>query len=253
MNISTKFTKSAQPLAVVRNSRRYGNKQFYIVDGSGEGVNITIHDGLLSVLPQSTRNVQYIFGPSGSGKSTWIGNFLAEWVLANPGQPVFVVSRKNSDIAFDGIPLKYIDTATLVDEPMNSDDFPENSMVVFDDVDTIQPNNVKMAVHSMMNDILEVGRARNINCIVSSHLGSDYKRTRTILNEAHGLTFFPHGSSAKDIKYILETYGGMSKVQINTAKQLPSRWIHLKRSYPPAIVYGSGCYLLHSQKNEPTR
>jgi DNA helicase HerA-like ATPase len=246
MSISAKDGR--EPLAVVRGSRKGDGLKFYInEDGRGDEA-IEIADGSLSVLPpEKGRTVQYIFGMSGSGKSTWIGNFVAEWLAEHPGRPVYVVSRKLEDGAFEGIKVKHVVVdESLIDEPMTVDDFPENCMTIWDDIDSIQPKRVNDAVQGLLRDVLEVGRARRVNAVVSSHLGSDYKRTRTILNEAHGITFFPYGSSAHQIRYVLKTYGGMDSEQVRKCLRLPSRWVSLRKMFPPAIIYSSGAYMLNA-------
>ncbi len=247
MSISSTHSKGAEPLAVVRGARRTDGKEFFISEHPGGAKSVEALDGQLSVLPGKKRNVQYIFGMSGSGKSTWIGNYVAEWLLQNPGRPVFVISRKAEDDAFHGIPTKYIIVDdSIVTEPLSVDDLPDDCMTIWDDIDSIQPKKVNEAVQGFLRDVLEVGRARNINAIVSSHLGSDYKRTRTILNETMGITFFPYGSAAHQIKYVLRTYGGLNNDAIASIMKLPSRWVHLRKMYPPAIVYSSGAFLLNS-------
>jgi len=247
MSITTTAAKGSIPFAVIRGGRKSDGKEFFISETPGGATSIDVLDGQLSVLPGSKRTVQYIFGMAGSGKSTWIGNYVAEWLSKNPGRPVIVISRKKEDDAFHGIPCKYlIVDQSLLEEPLSIDDLPDDCMTIWDDIDSIQPKKVNDAVQDFLRDVLEVGRSRNINAVVSSHLGSDYKRTRTILNETHGITFFPWGSSAHQIKYVLKTYGGMDAKAIQTCLKLPSRWIHLRKSYPPAIVFASGAYLLNA-------
>jgi len=236
-------------LAVIRGSRssRHDGRKISIVEPPTTGPrSFEVEDGQMSVVPpREGRAVQYIFGASGSGKSTWLSNYLAEWCHAHRNGKVYFVSRLSEDPAFEDLPVERIRVDEgLIDEPLTADEFPENCFVVFDDVDSIRPAALNDAVQGTLRDLLETGRHRGITVAVTSHLGSDYKRTRTILNECHGITFFPHGSSAQQVKYVLKTYGGLDNDQIKRVMKLPSRWIHLRKQYPPTIVYGGGAYLL---------
>jgi hypothetical protein len=201
--------------------------------------------GTCQVLPDpEKRSIVYVFGASGSGKSYFVKGYVQEWKKLHPKAPVYVFSRLEKDESLDEIkPKRVLIDDSLADERITTDDFEPNSMVIFDDIDTL-PKNQLDAVYSIMNDILQVGRHRNIYCCITSHLGSDYKKTRVILNEAHGICIFPNGSSAKQITYVLETYAGLDKADIKKLRKLPSRWVFVRKAYPAAVVYNTGCYLL---------
>ena len=61
--------------------------------------------------------------------------------------------------------------------------FLQDSLVIMDDIDVINPKKVKDAVFHILNEILQIGRHFNITCIVTNHLPTDFQRTRIILNE----------------------------------------------------------------------
>ena len=92
--------------------------------------------------------------------------------------------------------------------------------------------------------MLNVGRHHGLYVVITSHLGSDYTKTRAILNEAHGICCFPNGSSAKQLTYVLETYAGLTKDDIRKVRRLPSRWVYIRKTYPAAVVHATGAYLL---------
>jgi hypothetical protein len=129
-------------------------------------------------------------------------------------------------------------------DELKASDF-KDSFEIFDDVDSLKESHRKAELQ-IMEDILQTGRHFNVYTAITSHLGSNYRDTRQILNEAHGICVFPHGSSAKAISYVLNTYAGLDKGDIRDLMKLPSRWVFVRKQYPTAIVYSTGCYLLGS-------
>lgn len=208
---------------------------------------LTLYDGKMVPIPDpDERSVLYCFGAAGSGKSFFTKNWCVEFHRMHPKATIYMFSRKAEDPSFDkDLKLKrvLIDDA-LAEEKILCDDFPAGSMIVFDDIDSL-PKKQYDAVHAILIDVLNVGRQRKLYCCVTSHLGADGSRTRGILNETHCIVGFPHGSSPKAHKYVLESYGGLDKEQIKRVLKLPSRWYMVKRTYPPALVYETGAYLLH--------
>ena len=202
--------------------------------------------GTIHPLPDpKTRSIIYCFGASGSGKSTFVTNYVKEWKKMFPKQKVYVFSRLADDPSLDSLkPKRVMIDDTLGDDKLSAADF-KDSFVIFDDVDSL-PKNHKAMVNEILDDILQTGRHFNVYCAVTSHLGSDYRATRQILNETHGICMFPQGSSPKAIKYILETYGGLDSNEVKAIMRLPSRWVYLKKNYPMAVLYNSGAYLLRA-------
>jgi len=247
MSINT--AKKGAPVAVVRGSRRqaFDGKTIYISESSDDGVSeLDVIDGCLSLVPPAHgRSVIYLFGASGSGKSTVLSSYLTEWRSKHPKNDIIIISRLSEDKAFDDLDAKRMDIdESLIDEPLTGDDFPESSFVVFDDVDSIQPAKLKDAVYGIMTDLLNTGRHRNISVAVTSHLGADHLKTRGILNESHIIVCFPHGSSAHQIRYVATRYCGLSPAHVLEMLKLPTRWVAMKRSYPPAIIHSGGAYML---------
>lgn len=250
--MSLNTAQKGVPIAVIRGSRNQtqDGKKLHVSESVDDGVSdLTVHDGNLQLLPpENGRSVIYLFGMAGSGKSTVLGNYLAEWKSKHPKGQIIVVSRICEDNAFDDLDIQRMEIdEELIDEPQTSDDFPEGSFIVFDDVDSIQPKKLKDAIYGMMTDLLNTGRHKNISVAVTSHLGADHVKTRGILNESHIIVCFPLGSSAHQIRYVATRYCGLSPKQVMTMLKLPSRFVAMRRSYPPAIVYSGGAYMLSHQ------
>lgn len=203
--------------------------------------------GQISQTPNpNTREIIYVAGPSGSGKSTYIANYAKNYKLMFPKNDIFLFSRKNEDDVLDEIGLnRIIIDESLIEYPIVTEDL-SNSLVIFDDIDTISDPKIKQAVYKIKDDICEIGRSMNIYCAVVSHLinGNDRKTTRVILNELHTFTFFPSSGSAYQIKYALKNYFGLDNKQIDKLLKIPSRWITLSKIYPQYCMYEHGVFML---------
>jgi hypothetical protein len=204
-------------------------------------------DGTLSQVPNvNTREIIYVAGPSGSGKSSYVSSYVKNYKKVFPGNEVYIFSRKDSDPVFDTLGInRIIIDQSLVEEPIETKDL-ENSLVIFDDIDTVQDDKVKKAIYKLKDDILEIGRSMHIYCAVTSHLvnGNDRKTTRTILNELSTFTFFPKSGSLYQIKYCLKQYFGMNTKQIEMITRIPSRWITISKTYPQYIMHEHGVLFL---------
>jgi len=213
------------------------------IDNSFDYLNIK--GGKIQVLPRiDIVEKVYISGVSGSGKSTYTGKYLDEFVKIFPDDPIYIFSSVPEDVPLDKHnPIRISIDDSLINDPLHIQDF-ENSITVFDDTDTIQNIIYKSAVNAIKAEMIEIGRHYNARCIVTSHMLSNYRETRQILNEATSITFFPKSSGVYHIKQFLKTHAGLDKKQIEKLLKIPTRWITLYRSYPSYIVWERGICLL---------
>jgi len=193
------------------------------------------------------RDILYITGASGSGKSHYTKQYIEEYHKEFPKRPVYIFSSLEDDTTLDK--LIYIKRIKLDEKFLNTDftldDF-KNMLIVFDDTDCISNKILKNKIDGILNKLLETGRHTNTSLIYTSHLPTQGIATRRILNEAHTITFFPHGTGEKSIKYLLENYLGLDREQRKKLKKLPTRWATYIKSYPNALFHEKGAYLLNS-------
>jgi len=197
--------------------------------------------GKIQVLPRKDIVEKlYISGVSGSGKSTYTGKYLEEYVKLYPDDPVFIFSSVPEDKPLDKIdPVRIDIDEDLIEDPFNIQDF-RDSITIFDDTDTIKNKILRTAVNNIKAEMIEIGRHYNARCIITSHIISNYRDTRQILNEATSVTFFPKSGGVFHIKNFLKTYCGLDKKQIQQVLDLPSRWVTIYRTYPSYIIYEKG-------------
>jgi hypothetical protein len=209
------------------------------------GKEISVNTGNLQQIPRDdTRECLYVSAPSGSGKSTYVSNYASEYLKMFPKNKLIVFSKLDDDDAIDRLnPLRITIDEELLDNGIKIEDL-SNSLVIFDDTDTIQDKKLLDYINHLKNDILQTGRHFNIYLCITSHLINNYKSTRIVMNESSSITIFPSSGSAYAISYALKNYVGLSKEDIAKIFKLPSRWITIFKNYPQCVLYEKGCYLL---------
>lgn len=131
----------------------------------------------------------------------------------------------------------------LLEDPIDPEEL-NKSLVIFDDIDTIPDKDLREYVVQLRNDLLETGRHVKCTMVNTSHHLTDYKRTRTLLNESTSVTFYPRMGGANQIKRYLSHYAGMTVDQIKRVFNLPSRWVTVSRTAPMWVLYDRGCYMV---------
>jgi hypothetical protein len=221
------------------------NGQFiYLTENKGVE-EIIIKDGLLIPLPNKKIIEKiYISAPSGAGKSVWAGRWVKEYKKMFKDRDVYLFSSVREDEALDKYdPIRVPLNRELLENPIAPEEI-EDSLTVFDDIDTIRTPMVKTFIKGFIDWLLEQGRHHKIRMLITSHLLSDYKHTRRVLNEATAVVVFPRaGSGTYQIKQFLKTYCGFDKVQTKKFINLKSRWVAIYRSYPAYVIHSKGVYI----------
>lgn len=144
----------------------------------------------------------------------------------------------------DNSEIKYVRIdESLVEDPIDPEEL-NKTLVIFDDIDTIPDKDQREYVTQLRNDLLETGRHVKCTMVNTSHHLTDYKRTRTLLNESTSVTFYPRMGGCSQIKRYLSVYAGMTRQQIDRILNLPSRWVTISRTAPMWVLYDRGCYLV---------
>jgi len=209
---------------------------------------IDIPDGTLEVIPSiGSRQCCYAAAPSGSGKSFWTGNYAKQYNRLFSDNKVVLFSKVEDDPSLKGINnvISITCDEDLVDNPIDAEELKE-CLVIFDDTDTIRSKEVRQAINELKGDLLETGRHNNTHVVITSHLINNYKETRTVLNESHLITVYPSSGSSYQIKYLMKTYYGLQRDEIDKLLRLNSRWITLRKNYPQLCIHEHGCMLFGS-------
>jgi len=194
------------------------------------------------------RSINYVTGSSGSGKSHWSKKYIEEYHRIYPKREVYIFSALKDDKTLDK--LKYLKRIKLegsfITDEIDVGIF-KDSMLIFDDTDTIDNKIIRHKVYSILGQVLQTGRHFNISCIYTSHLATDKNNTKLILAETHTVTIFPTGLGGRSIKYLLEQYFGLDRIAIQKIKKLKSRWVTIYKSYPMCVVSEKDAYILNAE------
>lgn len=211
---------------------RSGFEEYSLQNSRGQNYHMEV-----AVNTNTERQIIYIAGSSGSGKSYWAKRYIDSYQKAYPKRPVFVFSALDEDSSIDKIKdIQRINlTDAILQEDLPSSEFAD-SLVLLDDVDSIQNAKIRKKVMAIQSDILQTGRHFNTSCIITNHLATNGRDTRLILAEAHVITFFPSVMPTRMLKYLLENYIGLDKEQITKVKNLPGRSVSYIKGFPRCLV-----------------
>jgi hypothetical protein len=215
---------------------------------------IQLGDGIMCPLPtleKDQRDVYYICGPAGSGKSHLSGNYLRQFKKMFPDREIVIFSLVEEEKGFDELnPIRITLNEKLTEQTYKeiTNDL-KNTCVVFDDIDTISNEKVRKFVLGLRDNILEIGRHDNIYVVATSHAISAWKTTRTLLQEATHVAFFPQSGGRFQIDYFLKRHMGLGTKGINKIYKLPSRWVIAAKRYPMYILHEKGIYMLSMEES----
>jgi hypothetical protein len=163
------------------------------------------------------RDVLYVCGKSGSGKSYHIKNYCMEYHKEHPKYTIYLISPKKDDTSFKEI-KKYMMQLRLDDEFINTEiglDDLANSMIIFDDIESITDKRLREKVFKLLNLCLTAGRSSHISVAVVSHCPTNGKETKLMLLENSHCSFFPNYLSDYSLNYLCKNYLGLGKTHID--------------------------------------
>jgi hypothetical protein len=203
--------------------------------------------------------ISYIYGPNRSGKTYYAAKYAKEWSDTFKDWPIYLFSRRDKDKVLDDLDnLERVEICPeLAENPLSMSDFC-CSLVIFDDTDTIPDQKVCKAIQKLRDDIMETGRQKMIYVINTSHLGMNWKPTRTVLNEANSYTLFPRKGNYEHNFNILKDKLGLKRDTIRaiidrTGSCGPNAslgyrgkwgWVTVYKDSPQYVIYENGIALL---------
>jgi len=193
--------------------------------------------GKIVPIPMAESSRIGVFGPSGVGKSTWIAAFFKKYIEYYPKNSIYVFSPKLDDPAYTKIKnLHYVKiNDTILENSLDVMEF-KDSICCFDDIESITDKRLNDAVRIFRNQCYEIGRSpANITTIAVHHVILANEKTKIILNESDQVVLFPK-SNFSQIKSLATRYYGFGRDDLNYIKDIPSRWVVIKRSYPTTII-----------------
>lgn len=215
------FGGSDDPLGFIQCASAYASAA-----GGSNSAPVTLPPGLEYALLPSTdpsrRVVVNIAGRSGCGKSVFASEYMRKYAGFYPDRPQYIISRVGEDSSLpevgefgtvvtangESLPSPFrINPEKLAFNPIDWATELENSLVVFDDVDTMDKGVAAGAVRKLIAEILKLGRHSGTTMVYCGHRLNDYSRTRDIIDEADYHVIFPCHTSMHQLKYFLTTIG----------------------------------------------
>ena len=246
------FEHVGEPLAIIQ-SKNAKPKVIYVSENKSGEVHHSFNslklegNDTFQPIPNTKkeRAVQYVTGSSGSGKSYYCAAYCNEFKRIFPKRDIYLISSLSDDSSIDR--MKDLKRIKLNDEflktELTSEDS-KNTLVIFDDTDCLTNKPIELKVNALLNNLLETGRHTNCYVTYTSHLPCAGNDTKRILNESNTLTFFPASLGGRSLKYLLESYLGLDKAQIQRVKALKSRWVTVVKSYPQIVISEKEIYTL---------
>jgi len=197
----------------------------------------------LMKLPLEAHEVIIVTGAPGCGKSYWT-NELVKLYKTIFERDVYLITRLTNDetLKEDNFIKINVDNAVLED-PFKLEDF-ENSLVIFDDVESSECPKATNAMYDLMSDLCKNGRHINNSVIFVNQESRMGKKTKPILSCITGVVIFPKGCSLYQTEKLLKEHIGLSHNEISEILKINSRWIYLSRSVPQYIIHENGVYML---------
>lgn len=225
-------------------SKIFKNEIRKIVNKEVDNVNINDEGMVIPIPKQEVDQVDHIFiaGPSGSGKSRWSCGYVKQYKKIYPKRKFYLFSGKDEDKNLDEAKPNRI----KLDERMYTDPLPielfKNSVVLFDDIDTIKDDKIKEAVKKLRDEILEKGRSNDTSVLSISHNPTNNKATKASLLESSSVVLFPGGGDDYHMETVLRKYCGIKPSKINDIINIKSRWIQCHKKYPKYILHEKGAF-----------
>jgi uridine kinase len=173
-----------------------------------------------------------ISGISGSGKSTFAAQYIRNYLKQHRGNGFYIISSVDEDDVLDKLEPERLDYNQIAEDGIDMSEL-EDSIVLYDDIGTIQPKSVRKVIEGTRDHLLETGRHSRTSVINVSHLITNHHESRRILNEAQSVVLFPR-SNARAIRKYLSEYQQFDKDLISRCLNLKSRWFMIK-SVPSGV------------------
>jgi hypothetical protein len=207
-------------------------------------------DGRFQIYPNPKKDefeMLYIVGASGSGKSTVALHYTEEYHKLFPDNEIYLISSLKEDKTLDkNKHIKRINLQSFLEDKPTLDEF-ANSLVVFDDYETLEYTNKKLyaVVMGLISEFASMARHKNARAICIQHKFTNGNYTRLLLAEATHYVIYPRTASAHNLKLLCGEYGCMNPKQIASLQSLPTRWVCIHKNFPPFMITETSVELIN--------
>lgn len=249
------FEKKGDPIAYSKTKKKW----FGIGDAKSKKLKnhkgykeIKLPDAQFSLMPSKNkeRTTVYIAGPDGCGKTKFAMDFMKNYAKLFPNRLMIVITPDPEDKT-----IKEANIANLKVIPMDSEllqekefynvELYQQSCIFLDDIDYVDNPSLKKRLKELCKNLLGLGRHHETSVIISSHVITDYQRTRFLLSLINYVVIFPRGGSNYFTDTFLKRYFSAAKKRhIDRALRSGSRWLCCRMFYPQLILLEDQIYFL---------
>ena len=183
----------------------------------------------------------FVSASSGSGKSYFVAglvNTIRTLDRFKEAEVFLITGQQKADPAYEDQIEHYLKINMDSDEffTLKYQDF-ENSIVIFDDVNSLGNRYLESFVFNLQKSLAENGRKNNIALININHSSRDFQRTKYIIHESMYYTLFP-SHNWNDTKKFLKSYLDYDENQMKDIKRLSrhTRAMTFHKQVPQYIV-----------------
>ncbi len=205
-------------------------------------------DGVIIPIPRIVkagelkRENVFISAPEEAGKSFWASRYVEQYLKMYPKAKFFLFSGQDKDEQLDKLkPFRMKLDKKLIDKPLQPAEFPNRSIIVFDDINGLSDKKLQKEIASLRDRLLEKGRHKCLFILSLNHNPTNGNETKASLSEASSIVLFPKGGDVHHIDYVMKKYLGYSTKNIKDLKGLGVRWLQCHKRSPQFILHEKGC------------
>lgn len=210
---------------------------------------INLNEGVMVPIPRVVKNDElkreniFVSAPEEAGKSTWAANYISVYRKMYPKSKFFIFSGVDKDAPLDNLnPIRIKLDHKIVENPLQPDEFPDRSIILFDDINGLSDRTIQKEVQALRDRLLEKGRHKALFILSLNHNPTAGKETKASLMEASSIVLFPKGGDTFHIDKVLKTYLGYKPQVARDVMKLNTRWIQCHKRYPQFILHEKGCF-----------
>ncbi len=242
--LTTSFRDGVETHPNPKLDRKYENALTFVNDSLKHFLQYPASTKLFPVVPKSKPYTIYITGMRGSGKTYFVKQFLK--LNRDKKRPIIFISPFPDDESMKGlkdvVPFDIDEVEEELERNFTIEDFPENSIVVFDDLEGFGKKKM-IKLDDLRDKALTMGRHMGLSVISICHNPMAGNRTKAPIRESQYFVLFPQ-SNPRDTKVLLSTYAGYNKEMIDEILNSGSRFVFVNKNHPKYWVSSSKVRIL---------
>ena len=184
-----------------------------------------------------------ISGSTLCGKSYFASMIVRSYKKQYKDNDVFIFSNLDEDPVLDRYKPHRIELdESLIEDPIELSEL-HDSLVIFDDIDSLTNKDVRKAVNELRDQVFSTGRHHQIACITTSQILLKGAESKSSLENTNLVVLFPVASRGQVHAYLKDKLY-FDKHIIDKISRLRSRWICIHKACPMFVLYENGFFFI---------